>query len=195
MAELWIDYANSLHHDWKGDGEQDDRLQSSEWRAAFLQRQQLVAPPIPPTVEELEDMTFFRSDLRRFAQELAEGGDVSAAMIECMNARLQRSAVVRKMILHEASVQMELIPVNVSWENVLSEVASSFAVTLQDGLVSRIRICGNSNCNWVFLDDTRNRSKKFCDDKLCGNLMKVRRFRERKKSDSHSFQNEQRKEF
>jgi len=33
-------------------------------------------------------------------------------------------------------------------------------------------------------DDTRNRSKRYCDDKLCGNLTKVRRFRARKKAEA-----------
>ncbi|WP_141639042.1 CGNR zinc finger domain-containing protein, partial [Paenibacillus riograndensis] len=40
----------------------------------------------------------------------------------------------------------------------------------------------NPDCLWVYYDDTRNRSKRYCDDKMCGNLMKVRRFRARKKA-------------
>ncbi|MDT3426149.1 putative RNA-binding Zn ribbon-like protein [Paenibacillus forsythiae] len=47
---------------------------------------------------------------------------------------------------------------------------------------SRFRICDNPDCRWAYYDDTRNRSKRYCDDKACGNLMKVRRFRARKKA-------------
>jgi predicted RNA-binding Zn ribbon-like protein len=42
----------------------------------------------------------------------------------------------------------------------------------------------NADCLWVYYDDTRNRSKRYCDDKACGNLMKVRRFRARKKAEA-----------
>ena len=38
----------------------------------------------------------------------------------------------------------------------------------------------------LYYDDTRNRSKRYCDDKMCGNLMKVRRFRRRKAQSSNS---------
>ncbi|UOK61501.1 CGNR zinc finger domain-containing protein [Paenibacillus sp. OVF10] len=34
----------------------------------------------------------------------------------------------------------------------------------------------------MFYDDTRSRTQKYCDDKMCGNLMKVRRFRAKRKS-------------
>ncbi|MNW66741.1 CGNR zinc finger [compost metagenome] len=65
----------------------------------------------------------------------------------------------------------------------MAEIASSFAAALVEKETSRFRICENPDCLWVYYDDTRNRSKRYCDDKLCGNLMKVRRFRARKKAD------------
>ncbi|URJ62468.3 CGNR zinc finger domain-containing protein [Paenibacillus polymyxa] len=66
-------------------------------------------------------------------------------------------------------------------KKVVAEVVADFAQAFVSSGGSRIRICDNTDCRWVFYDDTRNRSKRFCDDKMCGNLMKVRRFRERKK--------------
>ncbi|MNI89783.1 CGNR zinc finger [compost metagenome] len=69
------------------------------------------------------------------------------------------------------------------WTQVMAEVAASLAKTLIDGEIGRIRVCDNPDCRWVFYDDTRNRTKKYCEDKTCGNLMKVRRFRARKKQE------------
>jgi predicted RNA-binding Zn ribbon-like protein len=66
----------------------------------------------------------------------------------------------------------------------MAEIAASFARTLADGEKSRLRICDNPDCLWVYYDDTRNRSKRYCDDKMCGNLLKVRRFRARQKGSS-----------
>jgi predicted RNA-binding Zn ribbon-like protein len=43
----------------------------------------------------------------------------------------------------------------------------------------RVRECAASNCAWLFLDTTRNRSRRWCEMKVCGNRNKVRRFRDR----------------
>jgi predicted RNA-binding Zn ribbon-like protein len=44
----------------------------------------------------------------------------------------------------------------------------------------RVRQCGGENCGWLFLDTSRNRSRQWCDMRDCGNLAKVRRFRQRR---------------
>lgn len=43
----------------------------------------------------------------------------------------------------------------------------------EDGL----RICGNPLCRWVFVDRSRNRSRRWCDMAACGNRAKVARHR------------------
>ncbi|XEC93808.1 CGNR zinc finger domain-containing protein [Paenibacillus tarimensis] len=37
-------------------------------------------------------------------------------------------------------------------------------------------------CRWIYDDESRSRTRSRCDDKRCGNLIKVRRFRERRKA-------------
>ncbi|CAN5639063.1 CGNR zinc finger domain-containing protein [soil metagenome] len=46
--------------------------------------------------------------------------------------------------------------------------------------LSRLRICAADDCGWVFLDETRNRSRKWCDMNTCGNRAKVARYRQRR---------------
>jgi len=43
----------------------------------------------------------------------------------------------------------------------------------------RLRECGGVKCHWLFEDTSRNRSRQWCDMKMCGTLAKVRRFRQR----------------
>lgn len=40
----------------------------------------------------------------------------------------------------------------------------------------RIRLCDADDCVWLFLDTSKNRSRRWCDMKQCGNRNKVRRF-------------------
>ncbi|MBC7930364.1 MAG: CGNR zinc finger domain-containing protein [Rubrivivax sp.] len=62
---------------------------------------------------------------------------------------------------------------------VLWPLALSAAELLTSGELSRVRQCGGEQCGWLFLDTSRNRSRQWCDMKDCGNLAKVRRFRQR----------------
>jgi predicted RNA-binding Zn ribbon-like protein len=48
---------------------------------------------------------------------------------------------------------------------------------LTEGPVARIRECASDTCGWFFLDTTKNRSRRWCDMKGCGNRDKVRRYR------------------
>jgi|CZKL01.1.fsa_nt_gi predicted RNA-binding Zn ribbon-like protein len=41
----------------------------------------------------------------------------------------------------------------------------------------RLRACENLECRWLFLDTSKNHTRRWCDMKLCGNRMKARRFK------------------
>jgi predicted RNA-binding Zn ribbon-like protein len=62
----------------------------------------------------------------------------------------------------------------VSWE-----VAQSAAELLVSTRVSSVRECAAENCGWLFLDTSRNQTRRWCDMRVCGNRVKVRRFFER----------------
>lgn len=43
--------------------------------------------------------------------------------------------------------------------------------------LERIKIC--PNCHWLYFDESRNRSRRWCDMKVCGNRAKARRHYDR----------------
>jgi predicted RNA-binding Zn ribbon-like protein len=45
---------------------------------------------------------------------------------------------------------------------------------------SRLKACRAEDCHWAFVDQARNRSRAWCDMKVCGNREKAQRFRERR---------------
>jgi predicted RNA-binding Zn ribbon-like protein len=45
--------------------------------------------------------------------------------------------------------------------------------------MARLRRCGNATCYWLFIDEAKNASRRWCEMASCGNLMKVRRHRTR----------------
>lgn len=60
---------------------------------------------------------------------------------------------------------------------------SAFSLLGGDSL-ARMRIC--PNCNWLFLDKSRNSSRLWCDMAVCGNRRKASRHYHRKVADTSS---------
>ncbi|HEY6731097.1 MAG TPA: CGNR zinc finger domain-containing protein [Solirubrobacterales bacterium] len=50
------------------------------------------------------------------------------------------------------------------------------------GAWSRLKACTDEGCQWVFFDQTRNRSRTWCSMEECGNKEKTRRYRARGRS-------------
>jgi predicted RNA-binding Zn ribbon-like protein len=46
----------------------------------------------------------------------------------------------------------------------------------------RVRECAADDCRWLFLDTSKNKSRRWCDMKSCGNRAKVRNFYERQRA-------------
>jgi predicted RNA-binding Zn ribbon-like protein len=46
-------------------------------------------------------------------------------------------------------------------------------------VADRLKMCGNPDCTWVYVDQSPNRSRKWCMRTTCGNRANVRRWRER----------------
>ncbi|TMG41946.1 MAG: hypothetical protein E6H94_00220 [Chloroflexi bacterium] len=45
--------------------------------------------------------------------------------------------------------------------------------------LSRLRECASETCQWLFLDRSKSRTRRWCDMRDCGNRAKARRFYER----------------
>lgn len=54
-------------------------------------------------------------------------------------------------------------------------VAWSAAELLTSRDLERVTECGAEDCRWLFIDASRNRSRRWCDMKTCGNRAKARR--------------------
>jgi predicted RNA-binding Zn ribbon-like protein len=67
-------------------------------------------------------------------------------------------------------------------ERPLWDIARSAADLLTSGEHDRIKECASATCEWVFLDRSRNRSRRWCDMSDCGNRAKARRFHAKKQT-------------
>jgi len=64
----------------------------------------------------------------------------------------------------------------------LAPVLWSAADTLVGADSTRLRECANSQCLWLFLDDSKNRTRRWCSMQACGNRAKAHRHYLRQKA-------------
>jgi predicted RNA-binding Zn ribbon-like protein len=57
----------------------------------------------------------------------------------------------------------------------LWKLAQSAAVLLVSSDAELVKDCGDPTCHWLFLDLSKNHTRRWCDMKTCGNRMKARR--------------------
>jgi predicted RNA-binding Zn ribbon-like protein len=62
-------------------------------------------------------------------------------------------------------------------ERVSQEIIRSAADLLTSEALTRVRRCSGEACSWLFVDNSRNGMRRWCDMQVCGNRAKVRRFR------------------
>ncbi|MBI1744137.1 ABATE domain-containing protein [Candidatus Acetothermia bacterium] len=66
-------------------------------------------------------------------------------------------------------------------DRMLWPVVRSAAELLVSEELNLVRECANDTCGWLFLDRSKNHSRRWCDMKDCGNVAKARRYYQRHK--------------
>ena len=69
-------------------------------------------------------------------------------------------------------------------DQLLWPVIRSTALLLTGPALSRVRECAGERCGWIFLDTSKNRTRRWCDMRTCGNVAKARRHQARQRRNS-----------
>ena len=138
----------------------------------------------PPTRLELAEVRRVQALLRRLTDRVSAGLQLSDRDLAEVNALLARAPVTAK--LHrfpDSGYYVEMTPLAARWvETLVREIVGSWVALLRLDDPPRLRVCANDACRRVFYDETRNRSRRWCDSRTCGNLMRVRRHRDARRA-------------
>ena len=175
-----VDFVNSAWADHLGSGAWYDRLDARAWQLWFAGRCGIPAPapPSPATRRRLDGLR------ERLRELLTSARRPSRADLAYLNAILARQA--RTVTLVTAGGGYELVERSrlEGWPAVMVAVVESYAELLTRGLLPQVRVCANPDCSWLFVDESRGQRRRWCDVAVCGNLMRVRKFRRGVESDS-----------
>lgn len=129
----------------------------------------------------LERAIAMRETIYRVFSAIAAGREPGAADVAALNA-----------VLREALSRLEIVPSGDGYvwgwvldgdelDRMLWPVARSAADTLTSRNLGRVRECAREGCNWLFVDTSKNRSRRWCSMATCGSRVKARRYYRRVK--------------
>jgi len=78
----------------------------------------------------------------------------------------------------------EWVDTEVNLDRMLWPVVRSAEDLLISDELDAVRVCASDTCNWLFMDTSKNHSRRWCDMKSCGNRAKARRYYSRKRGSS-----------
>jgi predicted RNA-binding Zn ribbon-like protein len=184
-GNLALDFANTAEGTSEGEIEQEHLLSYedlvfwgchvgllSEQQGERLLRQGWERPAEADVV--LARALEFRGQLYRLFQAVAEGDDPPAESVETLR-RYECEA-----ISHAALAPSGGDGFGWMWEfgddlaGMLWPVAHSATELLTSGPLGRVKGC--AGCNWLFVDESRNKSRRWCAMEECGTHAKMRRY-------------------
>lgn len=129
--------------------------------------------------ETLERAIRIRKTLYDVLRPLAEGEQPEAADLSALDVLLGESAGRRALRIgpEGGSWTWSREPEELEW--FLWPIVQSAERLVTSGDLARLKRCGE--CDWLFVDETRNDSRRWCK-KLCGDRVRARRHYRRRKA-------------
>jgi predicted RNA-binding Zn ribbon-like protein len=180
-----LDFANTA--DWDGLQPLDDCLTNYrdllQWSQRSLnlsessahQLEALATGEPQAAIAVFDRAIWLRSGIYRLLVAIADGQSHSPEDLQLLNQELALALPHLQIQSTPTGFVLDWMT-TVALDSVLWAIAWSTAQLLsQPQQRDRLRVCPGERCGWLFLDTTRNRSRRWCDMQVCGNRAKAHR--------------------
>lgn len=117
-----------------------------------------------------------RETIYRVFSALANGRAPAPGDLETLETELTRALAHLRLVRLGGRFTLATDPASTALECLLWPIARSAADVLTLDHRRAIKTCAAANCRWIFFDTTRNRRRRWCDMRVCGNRSKVCRY-------------------
>ncbi len=125
----------------------------------------------------LEQMKSVREASFALFSAVALGREAPAPALDSLNRALARVYARLELVPARPCFRSSFAREPTSLERLLVPVVQSAYELLTSATdLELLRVCAAENCDWLFLDRSKNRSRRWCDMSVCGNRDKARRF-------------------
>jgi predicted RNA-binding Zn ribbon-like protein len=125
-----------------------------------------------------------RESLYRIFRAILLKKNAERLHLRVLNEELRLARAAEYLVAQNDNFAWQWHAHDLSLDRVVWSVTRSAAELLTQGDLTRLRQCEGDDCGWIFEDTSRNRSRRWCEMRDCGNVAKVRRFRTRQKKTS-----------
>jgi predicted RNA-binding Zn ribbon-like protein len=188
-GHLSLDFANTLD-DRPGDSPQE-YLNSYDDLLAWSRQAQTISDSEAQRLREqaekhpveasnvLQKAIVLREALFRTFRSVAQGASPEDEDLAMLNSALSEAMCHVCIVPQTGGFQWDWTTGPENLDRVLWPVVRSAANLLTSDELSETRVCASENCDWLFLDTSKNHSRRWCNMKTCGNRAKARRHYER----------------
>jgi predicted RNA-binding Zn ribbon-like protein len=137
---------------------------------------------VPAQAERLLHLAVdFREALYRAFSDLSQGQRPSKCDLEVINSLLARTPITLQISAEAERLICFRTGCMLDEARLLGPVAWSAAELLGSSeSLSKVRQCAGEECGWLFLDLTKNHTRRWCDMDDCGSKAKAKRYYRRK---------------
>jgi predicted RNA-binding Zn ribbon-like protein len=127
----------------------------------------------------LDEAVALREVIYRIFRALACGDAVPDRDLAALNRALAVAPPRRRLAPAEAGYGWQVGPAAISAATLLAPVLWSTGDLMASDRRRRVRLCANEQCLWLFLDESKAGTRRWCDMASCGNRAKARRHYQR----------------
>jgi predicted RNA-binding Zn ribbon-like protein len=127
----------------------------------------------------LQQARAFREHLAAVTYALVDGLKIPEASLAALDASFKHAATHRRLVREDTLLTWRWSDLACDLTSPLWLIAQAAADLLFSQSASQIRSCAAETCRWLFLDTSKNHTRRWCNMKICGNRMKARRFNSR----------------
>jgi predicted RNA-binding Zn ribbon-like protein len=125
------------------------------------------------------------ADVRRLRERVRLAFTLGSidTVVDLLNDLLAESSALPQLTDHDDVWHFHFTPPESSLvAHMAAEAAMGLASVIRDHGLERLRVCAATGCSRVFVDTSRNRSRRYCNPDICGNRTNVAAFRARQRA-------------
>lgn len=116
-------------------------------------------------------------ELRDALRNLLDGGTAGPQAAKALNELARELPLT----VEFSGSQPKLVHEGSAARSFLADVLAGCVAAGLEGRWSRLKMCAAPDCRWVFHDDSRNALGRWCNMSVCGNRVKTRNYRARRR--------------
>jgi predicted RNA-binding Zn ribbon-like protein len=182
--DLCLAFANTLS--WRGSDPPKERLHALSDLVDWLASPAGLSAPTAPLLQhrrgdEADGAALFaeavelREALYRIFTAVASSREPRADDMARLNAALERTPARARLAPLAGSYAWEIAPPTPAAPDLLAPILWSAGDLLVGPRRARVRQCANEKCLWLFLDDSKSGTRRWCSMETCGNRAKAHR--------------------